>query len=70
MKHFIWDDSYVPNVAWDRVAKFVKIKAYIAEALLKGFNQTWGDENSLCRRDRMKIMCIEWESRVYVNVCR
>ena len=47
------------KVAWERVAKFIKINAYRAEALLKGLDQTWGDKNVVRRRDRMKSMCIE-----------
>lgn len=30
------------KVAWARVVKFVEISIYLAEALLKGFNDTWG----------------------------
>jgi hypothetical protein len=43
------------NVVWARVFKFVMICAYLAEALLKGFKQTWGARNALFKWDRMKI---------------
>ena len=43
------------KVAWVRVVKFVKINSYFAEALLKGFDQTWGAMNFLCRRVKLKI---------------
>ena len=38
MRHLIM----CSKVAWARVVKFVKINAYLAEALLKGFDQTLG----------------------------
>lgn len=43
------------KVAWERVVRFIKISAYLAKALLKGFNQTWEARNILCRRDKLKI---------------
>ena len=42
------------KVAWEQVVKFVRISTYFAEALLKGFDQTLGDRNILCRGDKLK----------------
>jgi len=39
-----------------RVVKFAEINNYLVEALFKGFDETWGVKNVLCRRDRMKIV--------------
>jgi hypothetical protein len=35
------------KVAWARVVKYVEVSAYLVEALLKGFDQTWGARNAL-----------------------
>jgi hypothetical protein len=39
-----------------RVVKFAEISVYLAEALLKDFDETWGARIAICRRDRMNIM--------------
>ena len=37
------DDLIVYTMsAWERLVKFVKTSAYLAKALLRGFDQTWG----------------------------
>lgn len=52
MKHLIM----YAKVARARVVKFVEINGYLVEGLFKGFDETWGARNVLCRRDRMKIV--------------
>lgn len=42
-KHLIWDNLIMDaKIARDRMVKFVKISAYLAEALLKGLTKLGG----------------------------
>ena len=51
VKHLIWGDLIMyAKVAWERVVKFI-VSSYSTEALLKGFTQTWGARNVLCRTE-------------------
>lgn len=53
VKHLIWDNLIMyAKVAWARVVKFVKISIYLAKALLKGFDQSWGVRHIHCRKMR------------------
>ena len=55
--HLICEDLIMyAKVACVRVVKFTKVSAYSTKALLKGFDQTWGDRNVLYRQNRMKIV--------------
>ena len=56
-KHLIWDNLIMDaKIARDRMVKFVKISAYLAEALLKGLTKLGGGARKvLCRWDRMTI---------------
>lgn len=41
IKHLIWDDLIMyAKMAWARVVKLVEISIYLAEALLKGFDDS------------------------------
>ena len=45
MKHL----NMYAKVALARMVKFVEINVYSAKALLKGFDETWGARNVLCK---------------------
>lgn len=45
---------YYVHATWERVVKYVKITAFLAEALLQGLDQVWGARNILCRSEKIK----------------
>jgi hypothetical protein len=54
VKHLIPNDLRMyANVAWDNVVKYVKVNASLVEALFKGFDETWGAKNVLCRHEQI-----------------
>jgi hypothetical protein len=61
VKHRIWDELIIyAKAAWNRVVKQIKISSFSAEAMLKGFDRTWGARSDLCRRNNLHI---EWNWR-------
>ena len=48
------------KAAWTKVVKVVKISTYSCEALLKGFDQTWGYRNIRCRWDQKENVFVMW----------
>ena len=58
VKHWVWDELiFYAKATWNRVVRLIKISIFSTEALIKGFDKTWGARNALCRRHNMSI---EW----------
>jgi hypothetical protein len=45
------------KVVWEKVAKYVKTRGFLAKALPQGFYQTWDARGVLCRRIIWERQC-------------
>ena len=56
VKQQIWDALILyAKTAWKRVVTQVKISSFSKEAMLRGFDKTWGARSVLCRRQDMQV---------------
>lgn len=56
--------SFYAKVAWEKVVKYVNVSVFSAEALLKGFVQTWGARSVLCGCDNL-IITWNWKRKLW-----
>lgn len=56
-KHQIWNELIIyAKSVWKRVMAQIKISSFLAEAMLKAFDKTWGARNVLCRHHNLRIL--------------